>query len=57
MTVEEFLAIPDDGIERMLIDGVVREIGTTIQISSLSRRTCLSRPACCSRSATRSRFV
>jgi Uma2 family endonuclease len=27
MTVEEFLAIPDDGIERMLIDGIVRELG------------------------------
>ena len=26
MTVEEFLALPDDGVERMLIDGVVREI-------------------------------
>ena len=31
MTVEEFLALPDDGVERMLIDGVVREIGMTIR--------------------------
>jgi len=25
MTADEFLALPDDGIERMLIDGIVRE--------------------------------
>ncbi len=31
MTVEEFLALPDDGVERMLIDGVVREIGMTVR--------------------------
>ena len=31
MTVEEFLALPDDGVERMLIDGVVREMGTTVR--------------------------
>jgi Uma2 family endonuclease len=31
MTEEEFLALPDDGIRRMLIDGVVREIGMTIR--------------------------
>jgi Uma2 family endonuclease len=31
MTVEEFLALPDDGVERMLIDGVVRELGMTIR--------------------------
>jgi Uma2 family endonuclease len=31
MTVEEFLALPDDGIRRMLIDGEVREIGMTIR--------------------------
>ena len=31
MTVEEFLALPDDGVERMLIDGVVRELGTTVR--------------------------
>jgi Uma2 family endonuclease len=27
MTTEEFLALPDDGIERWLVDGVVREVG------------------------------
>src|SRR2546423_376190 len=27
MTTEEFLALPDDGIERMLIDGIVYEMG------------------------------
>ena len=31
MTVEEFLALPDDGVRRMLIDGEVREIGMTIR--------------------------
>jgi Uma2 family endonuclease len=31
MTVEEFLALPDDGVERMLIDGVVRELGMTVR--------------------------
>jgi Uma2 family endonuclease len=31
MTVEEFLALPDDGVERMLIDGVVREVGMTVR--------------------------
>ena len=31
MTVEEFLALPDDGVERMLIDGVVRELGMTLR--------------------------
>jgi Uma2 family endonuclease len=31
MTEEEFLALPDDGIRRMLIDGVVREVGMTIR--------------------------
>lgn len=29
MTVEEFLALPDDGVERMLIDGEVRVLGMT----------------------------
>lgn len=28
MTAEEFLALPDDGIDRWLIDGEVREFGT-----------------------------
>jgi Uma2 family endonuclease len=37
MTVEEFLALPDDGIERMLIDGVVREIGERIHIDGVVR--------------------
>jgi hypothetical protein len=27
MTTEEFLALPDDGVERWLINGVVREFG------------------------------
>lgn len=31
MTVEEFLALPDDGVERMLINGVVRELGMTVR--------------------------
>ena len=31
MTVEEFLALPDDGVDRMLIDGEVRELGMTIR--------------------------
>ena len=31
MTVEEFLALPDDGVRRMLIDGEVREIGMTMR--------------------------
>ena len=31
MTVEEFLALPDDGVERMLIDGRLVEMGTTIR--------------------------
>jgi Uma2 family endonuclease len=30
MTTEEFLALPDDGIERMLIRGRVYELGTTV---------------------------
>lgn len=29
MTVEEFLALPDDGIDRMLIDGILVENGMT----------------------------
>ncbi len=29
MTVEEFLALPDDGVERMLIDGRLVEMGMT----------------------------
>ena len=29
MTVEEFLALPDDGIDRMLIDGKLVEMGMT----------------------------
>ncbi len=31
MTVEEFLALPDDGVERMLIDGVVMELGMSVR--------------------------
>ena len=31
MTVEEFLALPDDGVERMLIDGRLVEMGTTLR--------------------------
>ena len=30
MTTEEFLALPDDGVERWLIRGVVREFGPTM---------------------------
>ena len=30
MTTEEFLALPDDGVERWLINGVVREFGDVI---------------------------
>jgi Uma2 family endonuclease len=45
MTVEEFLAIPDDGIERMLIDGVVRELGAPrrrwIHATVLANLSCL----------------
>lgn len=29
MTVEEFLALPDDGVRRWLIDGEIREFGMT----------------------------
>jgi Uma2 family endonuclease len=29
MTVEEFLALPDDGIRRWLVDGEIREFGMT----------------------------
>ena len=31
MTEEEFLALPDDGVERWLIDGEVREYGSSIR--------------------------
>ena len=31
MTVEEFLALPEDGVDRELINGVVREKGMTIR--------------------------
>ena len=31
MTVEEFLALPDDGVDRELINGVVREKGMTVR--------------------------
>ena len=31
MTADEFLALPDDGIERMLIDGICREPATEIR--------------------------
>jgi Uma2 family endonuclease len=31
MTVEEFLALPDDGVDRMLINGEVRELGPTLR--------------------------
>lgn len=31
MTVEEFLALPDDGVDRMLINGEVRELGMTVR--------------------------
>jgi len=31
MTVEEFLALPDDGVDRMLVDGVVWELGMTMR--------------------------
>jgi Uma2 family endonuclease len=45
MTVDEFLAIPDDGIERMLIDGVVRELGAPsrrwIHATVLANLSCL----------------
>ena len=38
MTVDEFLALPDDGIERMLIDGIVREPNTeTIDMTVRNR--------------------
>ena len=29
MTIDEFLAIPEDGIRRMLLDGEVWEVGMT----------------------------
>lgn len=32
MTTEEFLALPEDGIERWLIRGVVREFGSTMTV-------------------------
>jgi len=31
ITVEEFLALPDDGVDRMLVDGVVWELGMTMR--------------------------
>ena len=31
MTADEFLALPDDGVERWLIHGEVREFGMTIR--------------------------
>ena len=31
MTIEEFLALPDDGVDRELINGELREKGTTIR--------------------------
>ena len=37
MTVDEFLAIPEDGIERMLLDGEVWEIGMTVRNRMHSR--------------------
>ncbi len=41
MSTEEFLQLPDDGIERELIRGEVREIGVTIRNKFHSR--CLAR--------------
>ena len=37
MTVEEFLALPDDGVRRWLIDGEVREYGMTVRNRDHSR--------------------
>ncbi len=31
MTIEEFLALPDDGVDRELINGVLREKGMTVR--------------------------
>ncbi len=31
MTIDEFLALPDDGVDRMLLDGEVWEMGTTMR--------------------------
>jgi Uma2 family endonuclease len=38
MTTEEFLALPDDGIERWLIDGQLREFGRTEQPMTVRNR-------------------
>ena len=37
MTVEEFLALPEDGVDRELINGVVREKAMTVRSESHSR--------------------
>ena len=37
MTVDEFLALPDDGVRRWLIDGEVREYGMTVRNRDHSR--------------------
>ena len=37
MSVEEFLALPDDGVRRWLIDGEVREYGMTVRNRDHSR--------------------
>jgi len=39
MSEEEFLALPDDGVERWLIDGEVREFGMTMRNFSHSHAT------------------
>ena len=31
MTIDEFLALPDDGVDRMLIDGELWEMGMTLR--------------------------
>ena len=31
MTIDEFLALPDDGIDRMLLDGELWEMGVTVR--------------------------
>src|SRR4051812_35789747 len=38
MTVEEFLALPDDGVDRWLVDGEVVEFGVGVQGEDMTKR-------------------
>jgi Uma2 family endonuclease len=38
MTVEEFLALPDDGVDRWLVDGEVWEFGTRLENEDMTKR-------------------